>query len=86
MEADSTVISDDEIGKSANKSVDEFEHINPAALVTQIESFKFRFASELGYCHNVIDVIKNYKGSNTSVVHLNFHFLNCFGKTEMHNE
>lgn len=42
-----TVLSDDEISKSAKKLVDEFEDFNPAELATRIESFKLLFASEL---------------------------------------
>ncbi|XP_050527728.1 zinc finger MYM-type protein 1 isoform X1 [Daktulosphaira vitifoliae] len=53
-----TVISDEEIGKSAKKLAEAFEDFNPAELTTQIESFKFLFASELKSCRSVFDMTK----------------------------
>lgn len=53
-----TVISDDEIGESTKKLADEFQDFNPAELATQIESFKFLFASELKSCNSVFDMTK----------------------------
>lgn len=53
-----TVISDDKISESTNKLADEFQDFNPAELATQIESFKFLFASELKSCNSIFDMTK----------------------------
>ena len=53
-----TVISDDKISVSTKMLADEFQDLNPAELATQIESFKFLFASELKSCNSVFDMTK----------------------------
>jgi len=52
------LISDNEISECTKKLADEFQDFNPTKLATQIESFKFLFASKLKSCNSVFYMTK----------------------------